>query len=298
MLLSRLWSGLRAGLFRRTVIVITLFWLGLFVLAPHLLVLVTSVMSPDPDNLAVWPLNLDSYHRLWDSLYLGVLLDSTWLSLLATVVCLLLGYPFAFLLSRFPAGLRAALLFMMVVPFWTNSLIRTYALKLLMGRNGLFNDVLLGMGVIDEPLQMLYNPFAVIFGLVYILFPFMVLPLIASFDKLDRTLLEAARDLGAGAWQRFWRIVVPLTAPGIVAGCLIVFLPAMGMFYVADLLGGAKNLLLGNLIKNQFLVVRDWPFGSALSMALILLMALLLWLYFIANRYVHRKGGLDDDTLK
>jgi len=298
MLLSRLWSGLRAGLFRRTVIVITLFWLGLFVLAPHLLVLVTSVMSPDPDNLAVWPLNLDSYHRLWDSLYLGVLLDSTWLSLLATIVCLLLGYPFAFLLSRFPAGLRAALLFMMVVPFWTNSLIRTYALKLLMGRNGLFNDVLLGMGVIDEPLQMLYNPFAVIFGLVYILFPFMVLPLIASFDKLDRTLLEAARDLGAGAWQRFWRIVVPLTAPGIVAGCLIVFLPAMGMFYVADLLGGAKNLLLGNLIKNQFLVVRDWPFGSALSMALILLMALLLWLYFIANRYVHRKGGLDDDTLK
>lgn len=128
-----------------------------------------------------------------------------------------------------------------------------------MGNRGLFNDLLLGLGLIDTPIQILYTGFAVIFGLVYILFPFMVLPLISSFDNLDKTLLEAARDLGASATQRFWRIIVPLTMPGIIAGCLIVFLPAMGMFYVADLLGGARNLLLGNLIKNQFLVIRDWP---------------------------------------
>ena len=288
----------RFELFRSTIILITLFWLGLFVLAPHVMVLITSVLSPDPNNLAVWPLNLNSYVNLWDSLYLNVFLDSLYLSLVATGICLLLGYPFAFILSRFSPLLRSILLFMMVVPFWTNSLIRTYAIKLLMGKKGLFNDVLLGVGIIDEPLQILYTEFAVIFGLVYILFPFMVLPLISSFDKLDRSLLEAARDLGANGWHRFWRIIVPLTSPGIIAGCLIVFLPAMGMFYVAYLLGGAKNILLGNLIKNQFLVVRDWPFGSALSVSLIVLMALLLWFYFKANQYIQRRGGLDDDTLK
>lgn len=288
----------RFELFRTTIIVVTLFWLGLFVLAPHVMVVITSVLSPDPNNLAVWPLNLNSYVNLWDSLYLNVFLDSLYLSVVATFICLLLGYPFAFILSRFSPLLRSILLFMMVVPFWTNSLIRTYAIKLLMGKKGLFNDVLLGLGIIEEPLQILYTEFAVIFGLVYILFPFMVLPLISSFDKLDRSLLEAARDLGANGWHRFWRIIVPLTSPGIIAGCLIVFLPAMGMFYVADLLGGAKNILLGNLIKNQFLVVRDWPFGSALSVSLIMLMALLLWFYFKANQYIHRQGGLDDDTLK
>lgn len=286
------------SLFRLLVIVMTVSWLGVFVLAPHVMVVLTSFLSPDSSNLAVWPVSFQSYTNLWDSLYLDIFLDSLTLSLLATFFCLLLGYPFAYLLSRYRPAVRAILLFMMVVPFWTNSLIRTYALKLLMGNKGLFNTVLTGLGIVEEPVQMLYTQFAVVFGLVYILFPFMVLPLISSFEKLDKTLLEAARDLGANVWQRFWRIIVPLTMPGIVAGCLIVFLPAMGMFYVADLLGGAKNLLLGNVIKNQFLVVRDWPFGSALSVTLIVLMALLMWLYFRVNRYLQRKGGLEDENLR
>ena len=285
------------SLFRQGVILLTLLWLGVFVFAPHLLVLITSLMTPEKVNLAVWPVTLESYRRLLEPLYATVFLDSLYLSLLATLFCLLLGYPFAFLLSRYPVAVRSVLLFLMIVPFWTNSLIRTYALKLLMGNQGLFNDLLLWLGLIDKPVQILYSGFAVVFGLVYILFPFMVLPLISSFDNLDKTLLEAARDLGAGAWQRFWRIIVPLTLPGIIAGCLIVFLPAMGMFYVADLLGGARNLLLGNLIKNQFLVVRDWPFGSALSVSLIAIMFLMLWLYGRANRQIRRKGGLDDTNL-
>ena len=192
---------------------------------------------------------------------------------------------------------RGILLFLMIVPFWTNSLIRTYALKLILGNKGLVNSVLVGLGIVNEPVELLYTEFSVIFGLVYVLLPFMVLPLVSSFDKLDKHLLEAARDLGATFKQRLWHVILPLTMPGIVAGSLIVFLPAMGMFYVSDLLGGAKNLLVGNIIRNQFLVVRDWPFGSAFSMALIVIMALLLWLYYLANKRINRQGGLDDESL-
>lgn len=283
--------------FRRFAIILTLVWLGLFVLAPHVLVLMTSVMTPDPQHLAVWPLTLDSWQRLLEPLYAEVFWHSLWLSAVTTAICLLLGYPFAWIVAKLPGMWRGVLLFLMIVPFWTNSLIRTYAIKLILGNKGLVNTFLLGLGLVDEPVQLLYTPFAVIFGLAYVLLPFMVLPLVSSFDKLDKNLIEAAHDLGAGFWQRFRHIILPLTMPGVIAGCLIVFLPAMGMFYVADLLGGAKNLLLGNIIKNQFLVVRDWPFGAAFSVALIGIMALLMWLYFLANKRINRLGGLDDESL-
>ena len=283
--------------FRRSTILLTLFWLGLFVLIPYILVVLTSLLSPDPQHLVVWPLTLNAYQRLWEPLYLEVFFHSLWLSAMTTVVCLLLGYPFAYILARLPSLWRGILLFLMVVPFWTNSLIRTYALKLILGNKGLVNSVLVGLGIVNEPVELLYTEFSVIFGLVYVLLPFMVLPLVSSFDKLDKHLLEAARDLGATFKQRLWYVILPLTMPGIVAGSLIVFLPAMGMFYVSDLLGGAKNLLVGNIIRNQFLVVRDWPFGSAFSMALIVIMALLLWLYYLANKRINRQGGLDDESL-
>ena len=283
--------------FRRSTILLTLFWLGLFVLIPYILVVLTSLLSPDPQHLVVWPLTLNAYQRLWEPLYLEVFFHSLWLSAMTTVVCLLLGYPFAYILARLPSLWRGILLFLMIVPFWTNSLIRTYALKLILGNKGLVNSVLVGLGIVNEPVELLYTEFSVIFGLVYVLLPFMVLPLVSSFDKLDKHLLEAARDLGATFKQRLWYVILPLTMPGIVAGSLIVFLPAMGMFYVSDLLGGAKNLLVGNIIRNQFLVVRDWPFGSAFSMALIVIMALLLWLYYLANKRINRQGGLDDESL-
>jgi spermidine/putrescine transport system permease protein len=283
--------------FKRFVVLLTLGWLGLFVLLPHLLVALTSLLTADPRHLAVYPFTLESFRRLWEPLYAGVFWHSLWLSGLTTLICLLIGYPFAYVVARTPAGWRGFLLFLMVVPFWTNSLIRTYAIKMLLGTKGLVNGALLAMGLVEQPLQLIYTEFAVIFGLVYILLPFFVLPLIASFDKLDQGLLEAAKDLGAGSWQRFLNVVLPLTMPGVVAGCLIVFLPAMGMFYVSDLLGGARNLLVGNVIKNQFMLARDWPFGSAISVALILIMALLLWLYFLANRRIRRQGGLHDEAI-
>lgn len=283
--------------FRRLVISLTLGWLAVMVVAPHLLVLLTSFMTSDTQHLAVWPLSLDGYAKVFQPIYLDVFLHSLWLSAAATVLCLLIGYPFAFVLARQKPAWRNVLLVLMMLPFWTNSLIRTYAIKIILGKKGLVNTLLVGTGVVDEPLTMLYTEFAVIFGLVYILLPFMVLPLMASFEQLSKEYIEAARDLRANAWQRFRHIYLPLTSPGIVAGCLIVFLPAMGMFYVADLLGGATNLLLGNVIKNQFLVARDWPFGSAFSVTLIVMMALMLAVYCQANRLVQRKGGLDDQNL-
>jgi spermidine/putrescine transport system permease protein len=283
--------------FRRIVITLTLSWLAVMVVAPHLLVLLTSFMSADTQHLAVWPMTLAGYAKVFQPIYLDVFLHSLWLSAISTAICLLIGYPFAFVLARQKRVWRNVLLVLMMLPFWTNSLIRTYAIKLILGKKGLLNTLLVGSGIVDEPLSLLYTEFAVIFGLVYILLPFMVLPLMASFEKLEKELVDAARDLHASGWQRFWHIYLPLTSPGIVAGCLIVFLPAMGMFYVADLLGGATNLLLGNVIKNQFLVVRDWPFGSAFSVTLIVIMALMLVAYYQANRLVQRKGGLDDQNL-
>ncbi|WP_462157459.1 spermidine/putrescine ABC transporter permease PotB [Pseudoalteromonas sp. GB56] len=283
--------------FRRMVITLTFTWLTIMVVVPHLLVLVTSFLTPDSQHLAIWPASLEGYQKVFQPIYFDVFLNSLWLSGVSTLICLLIGYPFAFILSRQSPLTRNVLLVLMMLPFWTNSLIRTYAIKLILGKKGLINTALLGMGIIDEPLNMLYTEFAVIFGLVYILLPFMVLPLISSFEKLSVDYVEAAKDLSANALQRFWHIYLPLTSPGIVAGCLIVFLPAMGMFYVADILGGATNLLLGNVIKNQFLVVRDWPFGSAFSISLIVIMGLMLFAYYKANQLVQRKGGLDDEAL-
>jgi spermidine/putrescine transport system permease protein len=180
------------------------------------------------------------------------------------VVCLLLGYPVAYLVAR--AGRwRAVLLFLVVLPFWTSFLVRTFAMIFLLRDSGLVNTVLLGLGLIEAPLTLLYTPFAVLLGLVYGFLPFMILPIYASLEKLDPTLLEAAETLGATPMARFWRITLPLSLPGVVAGCFLVFIPAMGSFLTSDLLGGAKELMIGNLIQNQFAAARNWPFGSAAS---------------------------------
>ncbi|MEH8160880.1 spermidine/putrescine ABC transporter permease PotB [Aeromonas veronii] len=278
--------------FRNGAIALILGWLTLFVFLPNLMIIGVSFLTRDESELIAPLFTLSNYGRLLDPLYFEVLLHSLWLALLATSICLLVGYPFAWLLAHLPARIRPLLLFLVVVPFWTNSLIRTYALKVLLGTRGLINGWLLDLGLIERPLQMMYTEVAVIIGLVYVLLPFMVLPLYSSIEKLDGRLLEAARDLGANGWQRLVRIILPLTLPGIIAGCLLVFLPAMGMFYVSDLLGGAKHLLIGNLIKTQFLNSRDWPFGAAISVMLTVLMALLIYCYWRAGKLLSKKGEL------
>lgn len=283
--------------FRWFTIVPVNIWLWLWVLLPTLMVVAVSFATRDPHDLIDWTLSLESYQRLIDPLYLEVFWDSLWLSGITAALCLLLGFPFAWWLTRLAPRARALALFLIIIPFWTNSLIRTYAIKLILGKQGLINSALMTLGVIDTPLDMLYTPGAVICGLVYILFPFMVLPLYSNLEKLDGSLIEAARDLGASRIQVLRKIVIPLTLPGIVAGTLIVFLPAMGMFYISDLLGGAKNLLLGNIIKNQFLSSMDWPFGAAISIAMMLLMGILMLAYFQAARRINRSGGIHDSTL-
>jgi spermidine/putrescine transport system permease protein len=268
-------------------------WLTLFVFFPNLLVIITSFLTRDPQATVSLPLNIDSYTRTLDLLYLKVLWDSLRMSLLAMLVCLLIGYPFAMCIVSLPKKWQPIILFLVILPFWTNSLVRTYAIQFILGNQGIINKSLMMLGLIEKPIQLLYTQFAVILGLSYILLPFMVLPLYSALEKLDVRLQHAAQDLGAGAWSRFWHITVPLTSPGIVAGCLMVLLPAMGMFYISDLLGGAKNLLLGNVIKTQFLHTRDWPFGSAFSVILIVLLGFMLWLYFRAARFVSKQGGIN-----
>ncbi|HEK1971257.1 TPA: spermidine/putrescine ABC transporter permease PotB [Proteus mirabilis] len=280
-------------LFQNIVITGVVGWLMVFVFLPNIMIIATSFLTRDDANLVEMVFTLDNYYRLFDPMYAEVLLHSINMALVATLACLILGYPFAFFLAKMPKKIQPLLLFLLIVPFWTNSLIRIYGLKIFLSTKGYFNEFLLWIGLIDKPLRIIYTPEAVVLGLVYILLPFMVLPLYSSIEKLDKPCLEAARDLGANKLQTFIRIIIPLTMPGIIAGCLLVMLPAMGLFFVADLIGGAKNLLIGNVIKSQFLNIRDWPFGAATSICLTLVMGLMLFVYYRAVKLLHKKVEIE-----
>ena len=279
--------------FQNVVITGVVAWLVLFVFMPNLMIIATSFLTRDDAPLVKMVFSLDNYTRLFDPLYAEVLLHSLNMAVIATLCCLVIGYPFAFILARLPERVRPLLLFLLIVPFWTNSLIRIYGLKLFLSTRGYLNEFLLWTGIIDTPLRIMYTPEAVILGLIYILLPFMVMPLYSSIEKLDKSVLEAARDLGANKLQTFIRIIFPLTMPGIVAGSLLVMLPSLGLFYVSDLLGGAKNLLIGNVIKSQFLNIRDWPFGAATSICLTLVMGILLYIYYRVGKLMNKKVELE-----
>lgn len=279
--------------FQNVVITGVVAWLVLFVFMPNLMIVATSFLTRDDAHLVKMVFSLDNYTRLFDPLYAEVLLHSLNMAVIATLCCLVIGYPFAFILARLPERVRPLLLFLLIVPFWTNSLICIYGLKLFLSTRGYLNEFLLWTGIIDTPLRIMYTPEAVILGLIYILLPFMVMPLYSSIEKLDKSVLEAARDLGANKLQTFIRIILPLTMPGIVAGSLLVMLPSLGLFYVSDLLGGAKNLLIGNVIKSQFLNIRDWPFGAATSICLTLVMGILLYIYYRVGKLMNKKVELE-----
>lgn len=268
-------------------------WLGLFVLIPNAMIIVTSFLTRDEANLIDMVFTLDNYQRLLDPLYAKVLLHSFYMALVATLLCLVIGYPFAYIVAKMPQRWRPFMLFLVIVPFWTNSLIRTYGLKIVLGTQGIFNKSLLALDIIDKPIRIMYTESAVMIGLVYILLPFMILPLYSAIEKLDHTYIEAARDLGANKIQTLIKVILPLTMPGIIGGCLLVLLPALGMFYISDLLGGAKNLLIGNVIKSQVLNARDWPFGAATSIALTIAMAVMLYAYYRAGRLLNKKVELN-----
>lgn len=223
---------------------------------------------------------LANYRQSVEVLYVPIYWRSLWMAVLTTVLCLLISYPIAYYIAIVaPARWKNLLLALVVVPFWTSFLIRTYAWILILRTEGLLNTVFMQTGLIDKPLDLLYNEFAVMIGLVYGELPFMILPLYASLEKLDLTLLEASSDLGANHASTFWRVTVPLTMPGIVAGVVLVFIPSIGQFVVSDLLGGAKSMLAGNLIQNQFAVARNKPFGSAVAFELTAVVLILLLAY-------------------
>lgn len=224
-------------------------------------------------------LTLESFVRLVDEpLYIELFIKSLWYATLTTLICIAMGYPLAWLIARSPKKFRDLLLLLVILPFWSNFLIRIYAWMILLGPQSALskaiNLVVTAFG--HEPVSLLFTPFAVIVCLVYVHLPFMVLPLYANLEKHDLALLDAAQDLGASAWQRFWKITWPLSLPGVYAGAALVFIPALGMFAVPDIIGGTEGIMIGNLIKQQFLETRDWPFGAVLSIMLtggVLLMA-------------------------
>jgi spermidine/putrescine transport system permease protein len=254
------------------------FWLLAFFLVPILIMFVYSLMPRGIYGGVEPGFTLQHYARFFDPLYLEVLQRTFAWSISCTIICLLLGYPVAYVIVR-SGRWRTLLLFLVVLPFWTSFLVRTFAMIFLMRDTGLINSWMLGLGVIHEPLSILYTPFAVMAGLVYGFLPFMILPIYASLEKVDLSLLEAAEVLGARPRARFRRITLPLSMPGVVAGCLLVFIPALGSFLTADLLGGAKQVMIGNLVQNQFSSARNWPFGSAASFIVMALVLAAVMLY-------------------
>jgi spermidine/putrescine transport system permease protein len=223
------------------------------------------------------PWTLENYARIFDPLYGAVLLRSFALAAISTALCFLLGFPLALFIAR-SRGRKTLYLNLVILPFWTSFLVRIYAWMFLLRDTGLINSALQMFGVIREPLPLLYNNGAVILGLVYSYLPFMVLPLYAALERLDRSLLEASADLGARPWTTLTRVTLPLSAAGIRAGAVLVFIPCLGAFLAPDLLGGGKGIMIGTVIQNQFTTARDWPFGAALSLALMAIVMALLWL--------------------
>lgn len=267
---------------------ITFFWvfLALFAALPVLCSVIMSFLQPEQQALYGHHFSLQNYQTLLHPMYLKLLWRSLRLGLIVTVGCLFIGYPFAFIIAHTAKKHRAFLLMLVIIPFWTSTLLRTYAMTTLLQTNGLFNKALLSLGWIHQPLHLLYTNTAVVIGLIYNLLPFMILPLYANIEKLDNSLIEAAYDLGATRSKTFWTIIFPLTKPGIISGCILVLLPAMTLFYIPDILGGAKSLLLGNVIQLQFLEAHNWPLGSAISVVLTVFMGVLLCYY---NRSLQSK---------
>ena len=240
-------------------------WLFLFFLIPLLLVIAASVMHRGAFGGVEPGFTLEHYGRFLDPLYLRVLGRTALWAGIGTVSCLLLGFPVAWVIAR-SSRFRNLLLFLVVLPFWTSFLVRTFAMIFLLRDSGLVNSMLLSFGIVHQPIPLLYTPFAVLLGLVYGFLPFMILPVYASLERLDPSLLEAAELLGARPRARFWTVILPLSLPGVIAGCLLVFVSSFGSFLTSDLLGGAKQAMIGNLVQNQFTIARNWPFGSAASL--------------------------------
>jgi len=255
-------------------------WLVALLVAPLLIVIVVSLATRGPYGRTLYQFSFSNFARAFDSLYLAAYWRTIWIAVLTTVLCVLVSYPVAYFIAlRVRHKWKRILLVLVVIPFWTSFLIRTYAWILLLRSEGLANSILMGMRLTDAPLRLLYNDFAILIGQVYGELPFMILPIYVALERLDTRLLEAAGDLGANRFWTFFKITLPLSRPGLTAGIVLVFIPSLGAFITPDLLGGAKSVMIGNLIQNQFTQLNQ-PFGSALSLILTVAVLLLLAIAF------------------
>lgn len=256
---------------------------------PLIYILILSFLKNDFYGGIISEFTLNNYISLLDVVYIKVFLKSFLIALITTAICILISYPFCIFVSKKNSYLKKIFMTLVIIPFLTNSLIRTYGIIILLRKEGIANAILQGLNITNGPIDLMYNDFGIIFGMVYTLLPFMVLPLFSSVDKINPSIIEAAGDLGANKKSIFKEIILPQTIPGLFNGSLMVFIPTIGFFFISDLLGGGKLMLLGNLIKNQFLTARNWPFGAAISIVLILITFLLVNIY--------KKLGGDMDEL-
>ena len=257
-----------------------LVWMTLFVGAALIYVVILSFLTRTPEGFGVTnAFTLDNYRKLLDPKYLKILWQSVRLAIHTTLICVLIGYPFGYFMARTKGAWRGILMLLVIVPFWTNALVRIYGWRILLMANGPINEFLKAIGLIEQPLKLLNTYGAVLLGMVYALIPFMILSTYASAEKMDWSLVEAGRDLGAGAARVFFTVTVPQTLPGLLSGCVLVFVPSVGLFFISDLLGGATEALAGSLIRDQLLKSRDMPFAAALSVVLLALTCVILLLY-------------------
>ena len=252
-------------------------WLAVFLVAPLIVTLVLSFAKKGAYGVLVFDWNTDNFARLLDPLYVQVFLASLKLAVQTVIVCLLLGYPLALWMARSPKRQQKWLVSLIMLPFMTNFIIRAHGIKIILSDRGFIHEILAGIGIISADASFSEGFFSVWFGMITNYLPFMVLPLFAALEKFDFSLVEAARDLGASRWMSFILIVLPLTSQAIMSGCILVFMPALGEFIIPDFLGGAKVMLIGNLITDQFLKSRDWPFGAALSVVLLVSVFIPFW---------------------
>lgn len=264
-------------------------WIILFTILPLLIIVLFSFTEKTEMGSISTVFTLDNYRKFFQPLYLNVLKRSVILAVVSTVMCLIVGYPMAYIMSRAPRKKRNLMATLFVLPLWTNFLLRTYAWMGLLREQGLVNEFLKAIGLIERPLQLLYNNGAVVMGMVYNFLPFMVLPIYSVLVKLDDSLLEAAHDLGANDVKVFQKVIFPLSLPGVATGIYMVFMPAVSTFVLSDLLGGSHTILLGNLIENQFRNARNWQFGSAISV--IMLLFIIVTMGYFAKDGDHERGN-------
>ena len=257
------------SIFRRVVILNTLLWLFITAVIPNLLIIFISITKKEYGELFSFTFTIENFLQAFSSLYFKVYINSLKIGIISVLLCLIIGYPYAFIIYKEKNKIiKNLLLIAVIIPFWTSSLIRTYSIIFILKVNGILNKILMTIGLIKSPLNMLYSEGAVIFGFIYTLIPFMIIPIYLSLRKIENSTIESAKDLGASLMQIFLKIILPLSSNGVMSGCTMVMLSSLGMFYLSDLLGGSKNILIGNLIKDQVLLNNNWNLGAAISVVL------------------------------